>query len=189
MDLFILVPDLPESPENLEILYHSIESSTLASAGTLNIVRGARVPIIKYIDSRGSGIQVDISMNNGSATASTSFIQHHLSLFPILRPLTMVLKQWLFQRKMNEVYSRGGLSSYALFLLVLAVVIQHRLESLYPSNELVGRYLVQFLREWSEPTAFAAVIRPLTTSIDKSILNWGEPFQPFSLCIPYRKCI
>ena len=183
MDLFISAPDLPETSENLEILHRSIESSTLAAAGTLTIVRGARVPIIKYIDSRGSGIQVDISMNNGSATASTTFIQHHLSLFPVLRPLTVVLKQWLFQRKMNEVYTRGGLSSYALFLLVLTIVHRHRFERMFPSEELVGRYLVQFLRQWSDPTAFAEIIRPLQSSLNKSALNWEEPYQPFALCI------
>ena len=45
-------------------------------------------------------------MNNVSATSSTEFIQQHLADSHILRPLTMVLKQWLFQRKMNEVYTR-----------------------------------------------------------------------------------
>ena len=183
MDLFVSVLDLPESAENLEFLYQSIEKSTLASVGTLTIVRGARIPIIKYIDSGGSGIQVDISMNNGSATASTTFIQHHLSLFPPLRPLTMVLKQWLFQRKMNEVYTRGGLSSYALFLLVLAIVHRHRFERIYPAEELVGRYLFQFLDQWSEPTAFSEIIRPLKSSLEKSDIHCGELYHPFSLCM------
>lgn len=183
MDLFVSVSSLPESAENLEFLYRAIEKSTLPSAGTLTIVRGARVPIIKYIDSGGSGIQVDISMNNGSATASTTFIQHHLSLFALLRPLTMVLKQWLFQRKMNEVYTRGGLSSYALFLLVLTIVHRHRFERIYPAEELVGRYLVQFLHQWSEPTAFSEIIRPLKSSLKKSDIHWGELYQPFLLCM------
>ena len=55
MDLFVSVPDIPESLENLEMLYNAVDSSSLASPGTLNIVRGARVPIVKYIDARGSG--------------------------------------------------------------------------------------------------------------------------------------
>lgn len=56
MDLFVRVPDIPESLENLEMLYNVVDSSSIASPGTLNIVRGARVPIVKYIDARGSGI-------------------------------------------------------------------------------------------------------------------------------------
>lgn len=121
-------------------------------------------------------------MNNVSATSSTEFVQYHLSKSSILRPLTMVLKQWLFQRKMNEVYSRGGLSSYALFLLVLTVVHQHDFES----SEALGRYLVQFLRQWGSPTAFSDIIRPLHGRLDKSVLNWQDPYQPFSLCISPR---
>jgi non-canonical poly(A) RNA polymerase PAPD5/7 len=117
-------------------------------------------------------------MNNVSATSSTEFIQHHISKFSVLRPLTMVLKQWLFQRKMNEVYSRGGLSSYALFLLVLTVIHEHKFES----SEALGRYLVQFLRQWGSPTAFSDIIRPLHGYLDKSVLNWKDPYQPFSLC-------
>jgi non-canonical poly(A) RNA polymerase PAPD5/7 len=119
-------------------------------------------------------------MNNVSATSSTEFIQQHLADSHILRPLTMVLKQWLFQRKMNEVYTRGGLSSYALFLLVLTIV--HRgIEA--SSNEMIGRFLLQFLRQWGNPTAFAEVIRPLQPSLDKSALDWEDMYQPFSLCI------
>ena len=182
MDLFISVPNLAESLENLERLYQLIETtSDLAAEGTLTIVRGARVPIIKYIDSRGSGIQVDISMNNGSATASTSFIQHHLSITPLLRPLTMILKQWLFQRKMNEVYSRGGISSYALFLLVLRTVKQHQFEE-YAPEELLGRYLVQFLQQWSAADAFEQVIRPLPSPTPKR-LDWVDSYQPDGLCM------
>jgi DNA polymerase sigma len=95
----------------------------------------------------------------------------------------MVLKQWLFQRKMNEVYTRGGLSSYALFLLVLTVVQQHNFASVCPPDEAIGRYLLQFLRQWGAPTAFAEMIRPLRGPTEKSGLSWEDTYQPFSLCI------
>jgi non-canonical poly(A) RNA polymerase PAPD5/7 len=123
-------------------------------------------------------------MNNVSATSSTDFVQHHLSQTPLLRPLTMVLKQWLFQRKMNEVYLRGGISSYALFLLILTTVHHHPQydESAVPTDESLGRLLMQFLQQWSSPTAFADVIRPLDGFLDKSALNWEDPYQPFLLC-------
>ena len=72
MDLFVLVPDIPESLENLELLYIAVDSSSLASPGTLTIVRGARVPIIKYIDACGSGT---ISLMEVSNEASKSMYQ------------------------------------------------------------------------------------------------------------------
>jgi hypothetical protein len=55
IDLFVLLPDMPYSLEHLELLYNALHSSPLAVPGTLTIVRGARVPIIKYIDARNSG--------------------------------------------------------------------------------------------------------------------------------------
>jgi hypothetical protein len=55
MDLFVLLPDVPYSLEHLESLYNTLHSAPLAVPGTLTLVRGARVPIIKYIDARGSG--------------------------------------------------------------------------------------------------------------------------------------
>jgi DNA polymerase sigma len=95
----------------------------------------------------------------------------------------MVLKQWLFQRQMNEVYIRGGLSSYALFLLVLTVVNKYRFESICPPDEAVGRYLLQFLRQWGTPTALAEVIRPLRGPMEKLAAGWEDSYQPLSLCI------
>src|SRR5579859_423798 len=57
MDLFVELIGVPEGVmEHLEILYQKLETSKLAATGTLTIVRGARVPIIKYIDSHGSGL-------------------------------------------------------------------------------------------------------------------------------------
>ena len=185
MDLFVSLPDTRESPKNLDLLYSSLESSSLPAPGTLNIVRTARVPIVKYIDSCGSGIRVDISMNNVSATASTHFIKHHLERSPMLRPLTMVLKQWLFQRKMNEVYNCGGLSSYALFLLVLEIAQDRHFESGFP-EEAIGRYLFQFLRRWCDPNAFTNIIRPLRRYLDNSAVGWKDGHQPFSLCTCIR---
>lgn len=69
MDLFVHVPDIPESLGNLELLYIAVDSSSLASPGTLSIVRGARVPIVKYIDAAGSGT---ISLKTVSNEASKS---------------------------------------------------------------------------------------------------------------------
>lgn len=147
----------------------------------MTIVRGARIPIIKYTDIYASGIQIDLSINNASATSSTAFVTNYLRKWPTLRRLTILLKQWLFQRRMNEVYTRGGLSSYALFLLILTIVNQFD-ERAFPSGQGCGRYLVQFLREWGAPTAFSDVIRPLHGSIDKSVLHWDDPSNPFTLC-------
>ena len=220
MDLFVEVGDARQSPEQcLEVLYSHLENRRLFAPGTLTIVRTARVPIIKYIDSQGSGphllthctpshspplslspfpspsiplsplpfypnltlgIQVDVSLNNISATSSTNFITHHLTHQPLLKPLTILLKQWLFQRQMNEVYSRGGLSSYALFLLVLTIVHQTQPTTSFPKEEFLGRWLWEFLRRWSECEAFTKIVRPLKGELQK---DWRDFYTPYGLCM------
>lgn len=55
MDLFVSLSGIPYSLEHLELLYNVLESTFLTVPGTLSIVRGARVPIVKYIDAQGSG--------------------------------------------------------------------------------------------------------------------------------------
>lgn len=82
---------------------------------------------------------------------------------------------------MNEVYSRGGLSSYALFLLVLTTVHYYPLVATYPPDEILGRYLVEFLKYWSSPDAVMEVIRPLKSPLQK---GWPELYQPYGLCMP-----
>ena len=49
---------------------------------------------------------------------SVEYIKNQLILFPQIKPVIQILKRFLKRQKMNEVYT-GGISSYALFLLVL----------------------------------------------------------------------
>lgn len=44
-------------------------------------------------------------------------LQGFIQEFPVLRPLVLVLKQFLLQRDLNEAYT-GGISSYCLLLMV-----------------------------------------------------------------------
>lgn len=51
-------------------------------------------------------------------------ILNYMIAFPPLRPLTLVIKQFLAQRGMNEVYT-GGLGSYAVLLMTMNFLQQH----------------------------------------------------------------
>lgn len=46
-------------------------------------------------------------------------LQHYMSMYPCLRFLVYVVKQFLLQRGLNEVYS-GGIGSYAIVLMCIA---------------------------------------------------------------------
>ncbi|KAJ2614466.1 hypothetical protein H4S08_001699 [Coemansia sp. RSA 1365] len=89
------------------------------------VIARARVPIIKT-NERISGIAVDISINADSGMKSAA-VQRSLSekTYPgSLRPIVLAIKQFLYQRSMNEVYT-GGLGSYAITLLVVSLLQMH----------------------------------------------------------------
>ena len=46
-------------------------------------------------------------------------LQENIVFFPCLPPLVLVLKQFLLQRDLNEVFT-GGISSYSLILMVIS---------------------------------------------------------------------
>ena len=70
-------------------------------------------------------VPVDISFDDGAhaGIASSKYVQDFLLRSPEAYPLTVVLKELLAQRGLNEPFS-GGLSSYSLVLLVITVLQQ-----------------------------------------------------------------
>jgi non-canonical poly(A) RNA polymerase PAPD5/7 len=89
----------------------------------MQVIAKARVPIIKMQDALTS-IHVDISFNMEGGPAEAERIQNYLTEYPPLRPLTMIIKQFLAQRGLNEVYT-GGLGSYAVLLMTMSFLQRH----------------------------------------------------------------
>ena len=81
-------------------------------------IDNAKVPIVKCVDT-GSGISVDVSFDVSNGPANVGLIKDYLRRYPALRPLVLVLKCFLQQRKLNEVFS-GGIGSYCLILIVMS---------------------------------------------------------------------
>ena len=81
-------------------------------------IDNAKVPIVKCVDAK-SGISVDVSFDVSNGPANVGLIKEYLRRYPALRPLVLVLKCFLLQRKLNEVFS-GGIGSYCLILVVMS---------------------------------------------------------------------
>ena len=62
----------------------------------------AAVPIIKLAD-EATGIRVDISFNMANGLRAAELIKHFKKRYPALPKLIYVLKQFLYQRDLNEV--------------------------------------------------------------------------------------
>uniref|UniRef100_A0A0K2UNL3 polynucleotide adenylyltransferase n=1 Tax=Lepeophtheirus salmonis TaxID=72036 RepID=A0A0K2UNL3_LEPSM len=95
----------------------------IASPDSLRVLDKAAVPIVKLTDIR-SDIKVDISFNMSNGVRAAELIKHFKKLYPSLPKLIYVLKQFLLQRDLNEVFT-GGLSSYSLILLVISYLQHH----------------------------------------------------------------
>lgn len=110
---------------NLRRLAKHLLAAKIPEAKSLQVISKARVPIIKYIDA-ATGYPVDIALNATSGTESAQLIKEQSASFPALRPLTLLLKQFLDMRGLNEVYT-GGVGSYAVTCLVLSFLQIHPL--------------------------------------------------------------
>jgi DNA polymerase sigma len=121
-DIDICVMDTPEGggqapdfTEHLE-LAQAIRN-VKEFARRVNFIK-ARVPLVKIV-ARTSNVQCDISFNRKNGPDNVPVIQKYLTDYPAVRPLLMVLKCFLQQRSLNEVFS-GGLGSYSVLLLVVS---------------------------------------------------------------------
>ncbi|GBG58863.1 hypothetical protein CBR_g262 [Chara braunii] len=92
-------------------------------AKKIQVIGKARVPIVKFVESE-SGISFDISFDLMNGPDAADFIKKCIRELPPLRPLTLVLKIFLQQRELNEVYT-GGIGSYALLVMVMASLQLH----------------------------------------------------------------
>ncbi|KAG6901977.1 hypothetical protein C0995_006076 [Termitomyces sp. Mi166 len=89
---------------------------TRSTALTSNIFvnHHAKVPIlILEAGEKYGSLSVDININDESGAKGVEVINDYLVQIPALRPLVLLLKGFLRQRKLNDA-SRGGLGSYAL---------------------------------------------------------------------------
>jgi len=87
------------------------------------VVDMARVPIIKFTD-RETKIKVDISFNMNNGIPSAELVKFLKRQYPALEKLVIVLKQFLQQRGLNEVFT-GGISSYSLIILCTSFLQLH----------------------------------------------------------------
>ncbi|GAB4814301.1 hypothetical protein N2152v2_001347 [Parachlorella kessleri] len=79
----------------------------------------ARVPIIKCCLAVGPGLMADISLGATNGAAAVDFVRRQVVAVPPLRPLCLVVKAFLREHGLNEVFT-GGLSSYSVTNMVLA---------------------------------------------------------------------
>lgn len=122
IDVVILGSGLKSPQIGLNALSRALSQKGVAKK--IQVIAKARVPIVKFVEKR-SGVAFDISFDVNGGPIAAEFIKNAISKWPELRPLCLILKVFLQQRELNEVYS-GGISSYALLAMLMAMLQNHR---------------------------------------------------------------
>jgi non-canonical poly(A) RNA polymerase PAPD5/7 len=134
IDIVIIGPDLVDAEEkervskvemqiNLRKIAHRLKlregCKEPGQVRVENMVMFARVPIIKCCNKAGR--KCDISYGVLGGLGVLRLVTEKMNQYPTLRPMLLVVKQMLRSRNLNDL-SSGGLSSYGLFHMILAVI-------------------------------------------------------------------
>lgn len=119
-DIDVAMLDVPIADNDelgpLFALADLIRERSLASY--CEVISNAKVPIVK-LDHASTGISVDICCNNSSGLETGKLMRSFARKFAPMRPLTMVLKVFLAQRRLNDTYS-GGVGSFLLCGMIVS---------------------------------------------------------------------
>ncbi|KAG5440043.1 hypothetical protein PCK2_000651 [Pneumocystis canis] len=105
IDLVILSlgPRIYETRKDLHKLSRYLRCSNVAK--DIQIITGATVPIIKFIDTL-TQIHVDISFNKPGGLISANIIKQYMKEHYALKPLVMFIKHFLNMRGLNELFTK-----------------------------------------------------------------------------------
>ena len=123
-------------------LEEQLKRHDIAVEGSVLVLDKTSVPIIKFIDKR-TEVKVDISFNQESGVHSVPVLNQFVHQYPALPKLVLVLKQFLTQRQLNEVYY-GGISSYSVILLLVSFLQLHPRIAANDSSANLGVLLIEF---------------------------------------------
>ncbi|CAH1992612.1 unnamed protein product [Acanthoscelides obtectus] len=127
----------------LRTLEQEFLEKDIAVENSIKVLDKASVPIVKLTDKK-TDIRVDISFNMSNGVKSAELIRTYVEKFPVLPKLVYVLKQFLLERDLNEVFT-GGISSYSLILMCISFLQLHpRQDSIRDNSANLGVLLLEF---------------------------------------------
>jgi non-canonical poly(A) RNA polymerase PAPD5/7 len=121
-----------------------IQHQGLAVNNSMEIITGAKVPLVKYID-RLTGLKIDISFENTTGLVANQTFQNWKAQFPAMPVLVTLIKHLLAMRGLNEPVN-GGIGGFSVTCLVVSLLqnmpqVQSR--TMIPEHHL-GEILMEF---------------------------------------------
>lgn len=89
----------------------------------IQVIGKAKVPIIKFEDS-ASGTPLNVCFGQEDGLTNSMLVKELVEYYPAMRPLILVLKQFLYNRDLHETYT-GGIGSYLLAMTVVSMLQNH----------------------------------------------------------------
>ncbi|XP_075396965.1 terminal nucleotidyltransferase 4A [Tenrec ecaudatus] len=126
----------------LQLLEQALRKHSVAEPCSIKVLDKATVPIIKLTDQE-TEVKVDISFNVETGVRAAELVKSYVKRYSLLPYLILVLKQFLLQRDLNEVFT-GGISSYSLILMAISFLQLHPRIDARRADENLGMLLVEF---------------------------------------------
>jgi len=170
----------------LRTLEAALLEDDIADPATLKVLDKASVPIIKMMDKR-TRVRVDVSFNMVNGIKSVELVKMYKKKYPPLSKLIYVLKQFLLQRDLNEVFT-GGLSSYCLILMVVSFLQVHARHDVVDEDANLGVLLLEFFELYGKNFDYQSLAIRVTGSgayVPKDEIQEEMPAgsRPSLLCV------
>lgn len=180
-DIDLVVLDERAASELHRLAKH-LRNNDIAVPNSLQVIAGARVPIIKFKE-RLTNIDVDLSFNRTNGLDAVSFIRDVLDTHKATRPLVLAVKHFLSMRGLNEVFL-GGLGSYAITCMVASFLQLHpQLQSgAMKEEENLGVLLIEFFELYGCRFDYYRVAISVVDG-GKYFVKQINPRQPYLLSI------
>ncbi|KWU46045.1 Nucleotidyltransferase, partial [Rhodotorula sp. JG-1b] len=186
IDLVVLSPSMPSPPlKPSSSLLHRLASllltSSIAAPQSLVVIAKARVPIVKFT-TRYGGFSVDLSVNQKNGIDAAVRVRSILE-----ESLVLLVKAFLSQRGMNEVFT-GGLGSYSIICMVVSFLQLHpRIQTAQINpNRNIGLLFVEFLELYGKHFNYdqaGITLKGRGGYFNKHDKGWYRPQQPYLLSI------
>ena len=125
MDLVVLskdfrnhgYPSVCRTNSQMRKLAEYLEKNGIAEPWSVEVVGGAKVPLIKFVD-RITQLKVDMSFENDTGLVANNTFVEWKALYPAMPIIVTIIKQFLLMRGLNEVVN-GGLGGFSVTCLVV----------------------------------------------------------------------
>ncbi|KAK3950281.1 hypothetical protein QBC32DRAFT_18854 [Pseudoneurospora amorphoporcata] len=125
-------------------LSDALKQQKLAFQNEVEIIAFAKVPLVKWVDSR-TGLKIDVSFENGTGLQAIKTFHAWRDQFPVMPVLVTLIKHFLCMRGLNEPVN-GGIGGFTVTCLVtsmLQLMPQIQSGSMDPNHH-VGDLLMHF---------------------------------------------